>query len=182
MYKIRATVVDMHGKCYYHKLGDAQSKDIVVFDGTDEQKHRYIGGNVTEDDKYLIISGATSTSGNDLYIQDLTKENSPLVTIVGDFKSETYVLENVGSKLFLVTNLNAPNQRIVTVDAANPTAENWVEFIAETNNVLSPSTGGGYFFAEYMVDAISKVLQYDYQGKLVKEIQLPGKIPLYRGK
>jgi prolyl oligopeptidase len=74
----------------------------------------------------------------------------------------------------LVTNLNAPNQKIVSVDASDPTPANWVDFIPETEHVLSPNTGGGYFFAEYMVDAISKVLQYDYDGKLVREVQLPG--------
>lgn len=164
---------DQH-KLYYHKLGEAQSKDQLIFGGTEKQKHRYIGGTVTEDDRYLVISGATSTSGNDLYIQDLSKENSPLVTILDNFDSDTYVIENVGSKLYIVTNLEAPNQKIVTVDVSKPTPENWVAFIPETKNVLSPSTGGGYFFAEYMVDAISKVYQYDYDGKQIKEIQLPG--------
>ncbi|NQZ20758.1 MAG: S9 family peptidase [Colwellia sp.] len=164
---------DQH-KLYYHTLGTAQSTDKVIFGATDEEKHRYVGGSVTEDNHYLLISGSVSTSGNRLFIKDLTKENSPLVTIVGHTDSDTYVIENEGSKLFLVTNLNAPNKKIVTVDAAQPTPENWVDFIAETNNVLSASTGGGYFFTEYMVDAISKVYQYDYQGKAVREIALPG--------
>ena len=70
--------------------------------------------------------------------------------------------------------MNAPNQKIVTVDASNPTSDQWVDFIPETENVLSPNTGGGYFFAEYMVDAISKVFQYDYEGNLVREVELPG--------
>ncbi|MGC1632568.1 MAG: prolyl oligopeptidase family serine peptidase, partial [Gelidibacter sp.] len=69
---------------------------------------------------------------------------------------------------------NAPNQKIVTVDASNPSPENWKDFIPETENVLSVSTGGGYIFARYMVDAVSKVLQYDYDGKLIREIKLPG--------
>jgi prolyl oligopeptidase len=60
------------------------------------------------------------------------------------------------------------------VDVNNPKPENWKDFIAETENVLSPSTGGGYFFANYMKDAVSVVKQYDYSGKLVREIQLPG--------
>ena len=47
-----------------------------------------------------------------------------------------------------------------------------MDFIPETENVLSPSTGGGYFFAEYMVDALSRVLQYDYDGSLVREVEL----------
>jgi prolyl oligopeptidase len=164
---------DQH-KLYYHTLGTAQNTDKVIFGATAEEKHRYVGGSVTEDNRYLLISGSVSTSGNRLFIKDLTKENSPLVTIVGHTDSDTYVIENEGSKLFLVTNLNAPNKKIVTVDAAQPTPDNWVDFIPETNNVLSASTGGGYFFTEYMVDAISKVYQYDYQGKAVREIALPG--------
>lgn len=164
---------DQH-KLYYHKLGQPQSLDELVYGGSEEQKHRYIFGGVTEDDHYLIISGANSTSGNDLYIKDLTKPNAKLVTIVGHFDFETSILDNQGSKLFLVTNHNAPNQKIVTVDAANPTPENWVDLIPETEHVLSPSTGGGYIFAEYMADAISIAFQYDYEGKKLREITLPG--------
>jgi len=164
---------DQH-KLYYHKIGQPQFKDVLIYGGTDAEKHRYIGGTVTEDGHYLIISGANSTSGNDLYIKDLTKADSTLMTVVDNFDFETYVLDNQDSKLFLVTNLDAPNQKIVTVDASNPIPKNWVDFIPETENVLSPSTGGGYIFAEYMVDAISKAYQYDYQGNKIKEIPLPG--------
>jgi prolyl oligopeptidase len=164
---------DQH-KLYFHKLGEPQSKDIVIFGGTEEQKHRYVGASVSDDQRFLTISAAKSTSGNNLYIKDLSKANSPLVQITKDFSSETGLLENEDDKLYLQTNHNAPNQKIVTVSAANPTPDNWTDFIAETDNVLSPSTGGGYIYAEYMVDAISRVYQYDYQGKLIQEIKLPG--------
>ncbi|MFB9063580.1 prolyl oligopeptidase family serine peptidase [Flavobacterium branchiarum] len=161
---------DQH-KLYFHKLGTPQKDDKVIF-GAD-QKRRYVGGSVTDDMKYLIITAANSTYGNELYIKDLTKENSPIVTIVDNFKSANSVIENEGSKLFIETDLNAPNKRIVTVDANNAKPENWKNFIAETDNVLSPSTGGGYFFAKYMKDAVSVVKQYDYTGKLIREIKLP---------
>jgi len=162
---------DQH-KLYYHKLGTSQKEDKVVF-GLD-QKRRYVGGSVTEDDNYLVISAANSTSGNELYIKDLTKPNSPIITILDNFNSDSYVIENDGGKLFIVTNLNAPNRRIVTTDISNPKPENWKNFIAETENVLTPSNGGGYFFANYMKDAVSVVRQYDHSGKMVREIQLPG--------
>lgn len=164
---------DQH-KLYYHQLGQPQKDDAVIFGNTKAQKRRYVGGTVTEDNRYLLISGAISTSGNDLFIKDLTKANSPLVTITDNFDADTYLLENKGDKLFLVTNLNAPNKKIVTVNAAAPTSENWNDFISETEYVLSASIGGGSFFTEYMVDAISKVYQYDYQGNKVREIDLPG--------
>ncbi len=164
---------DQH-KVYYHKLGTSQKEDALIFGGTPEQKHRYIGAYLTEDDRYMVLTASTSTSGNKLFIKDLENPNSELITILNDTDSDTYVADNRGSKLYLVTNRNAPNQKVVTVDAANPQPENWKDFIPETEHVLSPSSGGGYFFAEYMVDAVSKVIQYDMDGKLVREIQLPG--------
>ncbi|MDV7137732.1 prolyl oligopeptidase family serine peptidase [Maribacter sp. TH_r10] len=164
---------DQH-KVYYHKLGTSQKEDKVIFGAKPEEKHRYIFASVSEDNRYLFISAAVSTSGNKLFMKDLTQPNAKLQTILDDTETDSYVIDNVGSKLYIVTNLNAPNQKIVTVDASNPTPENWVDFIPETENVISPNTGGGYFFAEYMVDAISKVFQYDYDGKMVHEVKLPG--------
>ncbi|WP_115899600.1 prolyl oligopeptidase family serine peptidase [Tenacibaculum gallaicum] len=164
---------DQH-KLYFHKLGTPQSSDEVIFGATPEEKHRYVGGYLTEDNKYLLVSASTSTSGNKLFIKDLTSSNSKLTPIIDNFDSDTGVIDSKGSKLYLVTNLNAPNKKIVTVDASNPTPENWVDFIPETENVLSPSTGAGYFFAKYMVDAVSKVVQYDFDGKLIREVKLPG--------
>ena len=164
---------DQH-KLYFHKLGTSQDEDKVIFGNSEEQKRRYVGGYTTEDNRFLIISARNSTAGGELYLMDLSKENPELVTILDNFDSDSYVIDNQGSKLFIVTNLDAPNKRIVTVDAANPTPDNWKDLIPETENVLSPSKGGGYFFAEYMKDAISQVKQYDYEGNLVREVELPG--------
>jgi prolyl oligopeptidase len=164
---------DQH-KVYYHKLGTSQKEDALIYGGTLEEKHRYIYGTVTEDNKYLVITPRISTSGNKLFIKDLSEPNSPLVTVLNDTGSDTYIIDNTGSTLYLVTNLDAPNKKIVKVDASNPTPEHWVDVIPETEYVLNPSTGGGYFIAEYMVDALSKVLQYDYTGKLIRNIELPG--------
>lgn len=163
---------DQH-KLYYHKIGTPQADDVLVFGGTPEEKHRYVGGSLTEDERYLVITAATSTSGNKLFLKDLSS-NGKLVTLLDHTDSDTYIMENEGSKLFLVTNMDAPNKKVVVTDAKNPTPKNWTDFIPETENVLTAGSGGGYFFAEYMVDAISKVLQYDFDGKLVREVNLPG--------
>ncbi len=164
---------DQH-KLYYHELGSLQKDDQLIFGGIPAEKHRYVGGYLTEDHRYLVITASISTSGNKLYLKDLTDPNSKLVTVLDHTESDTYIIDNRGSKLYLSTNLNAPNQKVVSVDASNPSSDNWKDFIPETENVLSPSSGGGYFFAEYMVDAVSKVFQYDMDGKLIREIELPG--------
>jgi prolyl oligopeptidase len=164
-------VVDQH-KLYFHKAGTPQSEDKLVFGG--DIKRRSVRGSVTDDDRYLVVSAGISTTGNELYIKDLTKKNSEFKVVVPNFASENYVIDNDGSRLFITTNLNAPNWRVVTVDAENPGTENWVDFIPETENVLEPSTGAGFVFANYMRDAISYVKQYDMNGTLIREIELPG--------
>lgn len=164
---------DQH-KLYYHQLGTSQKEDKVIFGATDDEKHRYISGSVTDDNRYLLISASISTYGNKLFLKDLTQSNSPLVTIVAEPTSKTYLIDNEGTKLYLVTDMDAPNMRVVTVDANQPTPENWVDLIPETENVLSISKAGKYFFANYMIDATSSVKQYDKEGQLVREIELPG--------
>ncbi len=164
---------DSH-RLYFHKTKSNQKDDQVFFGEKIQEKRRYVGGYVTEDDRYLIIQGANSTSGNDLYLIDLNSQEKELVQILSDMNSDTYLLNNNETTLYLSTNRDAPNQKIVKVDANNPTVGNWIDLIPETENVLSPSTGSNYIFAEYMVDANSKIYQYDLEGRLIREIKLPG--------
>lgn len=163
---------DQH-KLMYHQLGTPQSADKLVFGGS-ETPRRYIGGYVSDDQNFLIISASVSTSGNELYIKDLRKENSPIVNIVDNFDNNNNIIETDGDRLLIQTNLNAPNNRLVAVDVNQPTPENWVDLIPETENVLGVSKAGRNLFANYMVDVQSKVYQYDYDGKLIREVNLPG--------
>jgi prolyl oligopeptidase len=164
---------DQH-KLYYHILGTPQSEDKVIFGATAAQKYRYVGGGVTDDQKYLVISASTSTNGGKMFMKKMDQKDGKLITVLDNFDTNTYLLHNEGEKLWLVTDYNAPNKKIVTTTLSNPSPENWTDLILETENVLSPGTGGGYIFAEYMVDAVSQVKQYDYNGKLIREVKLPG--------
>ncbi|WP_339610469.1 prolyl oligopeptidase family serine peptidase [uncultured Planktosalinus sp.] len=168
-----SAMTDEH-KLYFHKLNTNQNEDQVVFGGSESQKGRYIGGSVSEDGRFLYISRAVSTSGNELYLMDLEKGDSNILPIITGFDNSTSVIDNRGSKLFIKTNLDAPNQKIIAVDASSPEPEHWEDIIPESEHVLSPSTGSGYIFARYMVDAVSSVMQYDFEGNLVREIELPG--------
>ena len=160
-------------KLYYHKLGTPQATDQVVFG--DKTKRRYVGGYVTNDQKYLVITAANATSGNELYLKDLSQANAPVKTIVTGFDNDYSVIDSKDGKIYIVTNLNAPNQKLVAVDEASVANKNaWTDVIAETENVLDLSKAGGYFFAHYMKDAVSVVQQYDYNGTKVRDIELPG--------
>ncbi|NMH61390.1 prolyl oligopeptidase family serine peptidase [Alteromonas ponticola] len=164
---------DQH-KVYYHKVGTAQSSDIKVFGHDEAQKHRYVGAQVGDENRYLIIGAAESTSGNRLFIKDLQSPDSEFVAIKKDLESDAELLLVHDGKLYFKTNLDAPNSKVVSADGSKPGVENWVDVIPESEHVLSVSTVGGYFFAEYMVDAISQVKQYALNGDFVRDIALPG--------
>ena len=159
---------------YYHELGTKQKFDEVIFGAIPSEKNRYVRGYVTDDSRFLVIDAAVKTTGNKLFIKDLSSKKSKLKTIVDNYDSNTYLLDNDGSDIILVTDHNAPNKRIVKTNFSNPTQNNWVDLIPEEEFVLSPSTCGKYIFTEYMIDAISRVYQYNYDGELIREINLPG--------
>ncbi|HVB03576.1 MAG TPA: prolyl oligopeptidase family serine peptidase [Chitinophagaceae bacterium] len=162
----------IHHSLYYHKLGTPQSRDLFIFGG-EKEPHRYISGYVTEDGHYLVIDAAETTTGNELYFQDLTRKNAPIIPVVTGYASEQDIVDNDGTTMFIYTNLHAPHYRLVRVDAAAPQPAHWKDIIPETKNVLQVSTAGGYFFAQYIVDVKDQVFQYDYQGRLIREIRLP---------
>ncbi|MET0635414.1 MAG: prolyl oligopeptidase family serine peptidase [Chitinophagaceae bacterium] len=162
-------------KVFYHKLGTAQSEDKVIFE---DKKHplRYHGAQLTEDERFLVIGVSEGTSGSEIWYRDLhDPTQSEFKLLIPGFKTEASVIENVGDKLLLQTNDGAPNYKVVLIDPRAPAKENWKLVIPEKKEALQGvSTGGGYLFAQYLKDASTKVFQYDFSGKLIREIGLPG--------
>lgn len=162
-------------KLYFHKLGTKQSEDKLIFGGS-ETPRRYIGGYVTEDERFLIISAATSTNGNELYIKDLSEIESKILPLVSHFNNNNDVVHSEGNTLYILTDMGAPNMRLVKTEYLKDQGfSEWSDVISETKMPLSISTGGGKFFASYMKDACSQLLQYNINGTLEREIILPGK-------
>lgn len=164
-------MTDQH-KLYFHRLGTPQTEDELVFGGATLPR-RYISAYLTEDERYLIITAAVTTNGNELYLQDLTEAGSSIVRVVDNFTNNHWVIDNDGDKLFIQTDLDAPNGRLVVVDADNPAPQHWVDLIPQTENVLSAGAGGGKIFANYLKDATSMVQQYNRAGELERTIELP---------
>jgi len=162
-----------HHKLFYHKLGTKQSEDELVFGG-EETPRRYIFGGVTQDERWLTIGAAVSTTGNELYIKDLTKPGSKIVPVVENFDSDNNVVHSEDGWFYIQTNMDAPNNRLVKVKASDPAPDNWEDVIPEKEEVLSVSTAGGYLFASYLRDALSAVEQYKLDGSLKREVKLPG--------
>ncbi|HCE5104091.1 prolyl oligopeptidase family serine peptidase [Vibrio parahaemolyticus] len=165
-----------HHKLYYHELGTPQSEDKVIFGEQEAQIHRYVSGTTTTDDRFLIISGAESTSGNRLLYIDLQSDSQAIVTLRDTTQGDTYLIDSQDETLLLYTNLDAPNGKVVRY---NTQTEQWADVIAEQEQPLEISKGGGYLFATYMVDVLSKVKQFTYQGEWIRDVELPGEGTAY---
>ena len=165
--------INMNHKLFYHKLGTPQSEDELVFGG-EQTPRRYVGSTVTKDQNFLAITAAMGTTGRELYIKDLRQPNSEIVPIVQNFENNHSVVYSEGNTLYILTNLNAPNQRLVEIDASQPTPENWKDVLPEKDYVLrGVSFAGGKLFANYLRDASTHIEQYNLQGSFEREVELP---------
>ncbi|HEU4901299.1 MAG TPA: S9 family peptidase, partial [Flavisolibacter sp.] len=165
---------NVNQKLYYHKIGTPQSADVLVYEDP-EHPQRFANGFVTEDERFLCLYTSEGTSGREIKVKDLKSGQKDFTTLIKGFNTEPSVVDNAGDKLLVQTNDGASNYKLVLVDPKNPAKEAWKEIIPEKENVLQDvNTGGGFLFASYLKDASTKVYQYTYDGKPVREIQLPG--------
>ncbi len=169
----KLTAKTQYHKLYFHKLGTPQSEDQLIFGGED-QPRRYVSGYTTEDERYLVITAANTTSTNELYIRDLDAQYPELIQMVDNFDNRSYVIASEGDRILIQTNWDAPNGRVVETKIENPGQSTWKDLIPETKNVLNTGTAGGKIFARYLEDAQSKIIQFDMKGKQERVVELPG--------
>lgn len=161
-----------HQKLFYHKLGDAQSKDILVYKD-DAHPNRMFGSQVTDDQQWLIIYSSEFTSGNGFMVKDLSDPKGTF-KIISELteKSDDYgVLEIIGRKMMVRTNHGAPNFKLVEVDFDHPEETNWKTIIPESKSMMEGvSIAGDKYVVNYLVDVKSQLFIYDKKGKNLGEI------------
>jgi prolyl oligopeptidase len=160
-------------KVFYHKLGDPQEKDTLVWEDK-EHPLRYVGAGTTEGEEWLILGVSEGTSGSEVWVKDLAKKNAPFTLLFKGFEFDASPLEIVGGRFLVHTNAGAPNFRVVAIDPKDPAPEKWTTVIPEKPEVLSGAgTAGGYLFCNYLKDANTKIFQHKLDGTPVREIELP---------
>jgi prolyl oligopeptidase len=160
-------------KVFYHRLGDPQEKDLLIL----EDKKRpllYFGADVSEDETMLFLTISEGTSGNALMVQDLTKKKADLELLVKGFEFDSAAIDTAPGGVLVYTNAGAPNYRVVLIDPKNPAPESWKTVIPERDvPLIGAEDTAGYLFCGYLQDASSRYYQYNLEGSLVREIQLP---------
>jgi len=161
-------------KVYYHKLGNKQSEDELVYQDSKFPKRLY-GASVTDDEKYLILSAMSASHGNALYFKELDRKGADFKLITDELTFDHNIIDDINGSLLMYTNNGSPKYRLVSVDVKNPSKENWKDIIPEKENVLSGvKLAGGKIVATYMQDAYSKIEILNMDGRFDSDFELPG--------
>ena len=161
-------------KVYYHKMGTPQSKDILIYEDLKNKLH-YHTVELTEDDKFLVLTKSSGTDGYETYYKPVDLKKGGFTCLFSGFSNKSSIIDSHDGKFYVTTDIDAPNYKFVAIDPAKPTKENWTTVIPESKNLLSGvNTVGGKLFVSYLQDVSSHVYQYDYAGKNLGEVKLPG--------
>lgn len=160
-------------KIYYHKLGEIQEQDLLVFEDKAHPR-MYLTPQVTEDERYLLIYKSPGTDGTEVIYRDLAGGKKDFRLLFKGYEFNYSILNNIGDKFLVNTNDGAGNYRVILADPQKPEKKYWKEIIPEKPERLeSAMTLGGKLFAAYLKDASTRIYHYDFDGTGEKEISLP---------
>lgn len=162
-------------KLYYHRIGQAQSQDTLVYERPDKREWMF-GGSVTDDGRYLVITIRQGTDPrNRVYYKDLQKPDAKVVTLLDEYDASYELIDNEGTRFWFLTDHRAPKRRVIEIDLERPAREQWREIIRESAETLSGiSLVNDQFIGHYLKDAHSVVRRYRLDGGTVGEVALPG--------
>ena len=166
---------NIHKKIYFHEIGKPQSTDLLVYERPNHPKQGLYAW-VTEGGKYLLIQVSQGTdTRNGLFYKDLSKATSKVIELLPDFDASYDFITNLGSKFIIRTDLNAPKQKVISIDLNAPASAHWKTIIPESRETLrSVSHIGGLFIANYLKDARTEIRRFKTDGTSLPPVKLPG--------
>lgn len=166
--------VNYFQKLYYHKLGQPQSEDILVYHRPDQKEWGFSGG-VTEDGRYLIISVWLGTDPKNLvFYKDLTDPAAQVVELINQFEADFSFIDNDGPVFWFCTDLDAPRSRVIAINTSNPSRDQWQEIIPQAAETLE-GVGllNNQFVVSYLKNAHTRIKIFDLNGCFIREVTLP---------
>lgn len=162
---------------YYHKVGTPQEQDILVYEDKDNPQ-RFHGVFTSEDERYVFLNisdRGKGKLGNAIWYYDAKsgdKKFKPIIETPGNYLYS--FVTDVNGKFLFRTNDEAKNWKLISIDPANPSRENWVTIIPEKEETLSGiSSAGGKLFVNYMKDVADKFYVHSLDGKFEREVKMP---------
>ncbi len=169
--------LNVNQKLYYHRLGTPQAEDVLVYQRPDNPKWT-IGGQVSEDGRYLIITigdGTTSRRARIAY-KDLAEPYGMPLDLIDNFDGKFSFVGNDGPVFYFRTETDAPRGRLIAIDSRKPEKANWKTIVPESpkDTLEGVNLVGNLFVCEYLADAKTVVKLYAPDGTFVEDVPLPG--------
>ena len=167
--------VNRYQKLYFHRLGEAQDKDALIYDRPDQSEWGF-SPEVSEDGNTLIITVWKGTDPKNLvFWKDLRDAASLVRELVPEFRAKFGHIGDEGRTLWFLTDLEAPRGRLLAIDLDRPDERHWRELVPQGEDTLeSAHAVGGRLVASYLRDAHSLVRTFTFAGDPLGEIPLPG--------
>src|SRR5256712_5299544 len=173
------TSINRSQKVYYHRLGTAQARDVLVYERPDQPDWGF-GAAVTDDGRYVVMNVWLGTDRrNRVYYLDLRSATRPRVTgavtrLLDDFDAGYGFIGNDGPAFYFLTDLDAPKKRVIAIDTRQPERARWREIIPQGEDVLEGvQIIHDVFVAHYMHDAHSRLRLFALDGRFLKDVALP---------
>src|SRR5437660_835349 len=173
------TSVNRFQKVYYHRLGTAQPRDVLVYERPDQPDWGF-GAAVTDDGRYVVMNVWLGTDRrNRVHYLDLRSATRPRVTgavtrLLDDFDAGYGFIGNDGPVFYFLTDLDAPKKRVIAIDTRQPERARWREIIPQGEDVLEGvQIIHDVFVAHYMHDAHSRLRLFALDGRFLKDVALP---------
>jgi len=168
------TAQNLNRSVYLHRLGTAQDADELVFARPDDPKLA-VFARETEDGRYRILQTRPGTSPNStVAFQDMRKKSMP-VEVVPQAEAEFQLIGTRGDIAYFRTTYKAPNRRVLAIDFTKPERANWKEIVPESKDTLEDARWtGGALVLQYLRHASTALRIHDLNGKLMREVKLPG--------
>lgn len=157
---------------YYHKIGTPQSEDRLVYE--DKNNPLYFHSvYVPEEEEWMFLTGAGQGLGNSLKVKNL-KKGGDWVIMEPSQDYDMSVVEVIGNNAYILTNWNAPKNRLMLADLSKPQKENWKEIVPEGKGVMAGAQfAGDKLIVTFEEDAAEHAYFYEPSGKLIRELEMP---------
>jgi prolyl oligopeptidase len=167
--------LNLNQKIYFHRVGTPQSEDVLVYERPDQPKWGF-SANVTDDGRYLVLTTHVGTAHKyRIAVKDLKEPNGQFKEIIDNFENEYSFIDNVGTRLYFKTDLDAPRGRVIVIDLEKPKKGSYQEIVPQAKETLAGANiVGNLLVTEYMKDAKTQVKVYTPEGKYLREVELPG--------
>ena len=161
---------------YFHRLGTPQEADRLVYARPDQPEWGFGALETSTDQRYLVIHVTWGTrTQNRLYVLDLTSPDAAMIELLDDFDAGYHFIGNVGSTMYLRTDLDAPQGRVIAVDVERPGRDHWREIVPEADdNLERVQMVGGWLLGVYLHHAAHRLRWFGLDGAPQGEIALPG--------